>query len=275
MTKDNQIGYSEYYVAFLDILGFKDLVLSELPEDKNRIERYFERTKVIINDIKEIEAKSKLGAIVISDTIILSVPFGSERQENISNLRQLCVAIQEIQFELARERIWLRGAISSGNAYIADDENQIVGPAYINAYRLEKNVAKYPRVILDDKLVSKLNMSSAQELITAINSLEVNQEYDPEKFNILYNWKNRSIKSEIERDVSFFIDYMVYCFTKEGELQEIISSIEQSMYKNSAAYSKYRWLVDYLITSCRHHHNLFPTIDRAVLRNQLKRLENL
>jgi hypothetical protein len=269
MTKDHQIDYSEHYVAFLDILGFTDLVRSKLVEDKSRINRYLEKTK-------SIKTKYKLGAIVISDTIILSVPFGSERQENISNLRRLCVAIQEIQFDLAHEQIWLRGAVSPGDAYIAEDDSQIVGPAYIDAYLLEKNVAIYPRVILDNKLVSKLKMSSAQELITAINSLEGNQEYDPEKSNILYNWKNKSIKSEIERDVSFFIDYMAYCFTRKGELQKIISSIEQSMYKNSDAYSKYRWLVDYLIESCRHHNNdRLYKFDRADLLDQLKILEKL
>lgn len=276
MTSDHQIGYSEYYVAVLDILGFKDLVLNELDENKYKIARYLEITKGLLNDNKGKKAESKLGTIVISDTIILSIPFGSGRQENISNLRQLCVAIQDIQFKLALNKIWLRGAISSGNTYIADDESQIVGPAYINAYLLEENVAIYPRVILDNKLVSKLNMSSAQELIRAINSPEENQEHDPEKSNILYNWKNKSIKSEIERDVSFFIDYMIYCFTREGELQEIISNIEQSMYKNSAAYSKYRWLVNYLIESCRHHNNdRLYKFDRADLLDQLKILEKL
>lgn len=181
----------------------------------------------MINDIKGNKTKPKLGVIAISDTIIISVPFGYELQEKISNLRYLCVVIQDLQFKLALEKIWLRGAISSGDAYIADDGNQIVGPAYIHAYLLEENVAKYPRVILDNKLLSQLNISSAQELITTINSPEENREYDPENSNILYNWKNKSIKSEIERDVSFFIDYMIYCFTRQGELQKIISSIGQ------------------------------------------------
>jgi hypothetical protein len=274
MTIDHQIGYSEYYVAFLDILGFKDLVLSETDGDKQIIDNYLKKIKEFINGNKEENTIPKLSVNAISDAIILAVPFGSEYQENISNLRRLCVAIQDIQYKLALEKIWLRGAISFGNAYISDGEKQIIGPAYIHAYLLEEKVAIYPRVILDSKLLGKLEMLSAQELITAINSLDEHREDDPEKSNILFNWKNKSI-SEIERDVPFFIDYMVFCFTREGELQKIISAIEQSMYKNTAAYSKYRWLVDYLITSCRHHINHLPKIDYKELFNQLKILEQL
>ena len=52
MTPDHKICYSEYYVAVLDILGFKDLVQNELDENKYKIARYLEITKGFLNDNK-------------------------------------------------------------------------------------------------------------------------------------------------------------------------------------------------------------------------------
>lgn len=265
--------YSDYFVAFLDVLGFKELVLSQ---DRAKVTQYLEKTKSIIDEIRKIKARRKLSAITISDSIILSIPFGAEKEENISNLRQLCVAIQKIQFELALEKIWVRGAISFGDAFISDEENQIVGPAYINAYSLEKTVAVYPRVILDNRLIDQFDMRSAQGLIDAINAPGRNPEYCPARSNILYEWYHQgAIKYGLERDVAFFIDFMIFCFTKEDALPKVIVNLEQSMYKNGTAYPKYRWLVDYLISSCIHHNNFICGIDRTVLREQLERLKKL
>ncbi|MEY6433600.1 hypothetical protein ABC977_14435 [Thioalkalicoccus limnaeus] len=250
--------------------------MSERDEDKKRIENYFNKAKEIISEIKRIRSKRKIGAIVISDAIILSVPFGLDSPENYSNLRQLCIAIQKIQFGLSLEGIWLRGAISFGNAYINNDESQIVGPAYVNAYLLEQISATHPRVILDSKLIGKLGFSSAQELITKINNTHDAQEYRPETSNILYEWyHNGTLKHGLEKDIPLFIDYMVYCFVQEGALTRIVSSVEASMYANSDIYLKYRWVVDYLISSCIHHNNHILLIDSTALHEQLGKLKNL
>lgn len=45
ITIEPRIHYSEYYVAFLDVLGFKDLVLSDKDEEKIKLEKYFYTTK--------------------------------------------------------------------------------------------------------------------------------------------------------------------------------------------------------------------------------------
>ncbi len=123
-----------HYVAYLDILGFKDLVKSKEHKDRKKIYEYFKLIEEITSDLKKIESQKDIGAIIISDSVTLSVPFGAEKDENIYKLRKLCIAIQKIQFKLAEKTIWLRGAISSGEAYFDSKKNQIVGPAYINAF---------------------------------------------------------------------------------------------------------------------------------------------
>ena len=150
------INYEKSYVAFLDVLGFKKLVMSKNKKEKLKLEQYFGIVNSAIEYLKEIPSKRNIGSIIISDSVILSVPHGQDRQTNINKLRHLCVAVGIIQQHLALKNIWLRGAISSGDTYFNSDKRQIVGPAYINAYLLEGSVAVSPRVVLDSKIIEEL-----------------------------------------------------------------------------------------------------------------------
>ncbi len=60
--------------------------------------------------------------ITISDSIILSVEHGIDKEANIHRLKNLCVAVGLIQSSLALKNIWLRGGISSGEAFFNQDE---------------------------------------------------------------------------------------------------------------------------------------------------------
>lgn len=170
MDQMNQsIIYNQTYVAFLDVLGFKELVFKNNPESRGKLDEYFNILNHVIRYIRGIEMKKDIGFIVISDSIIMTIPQGNTRDEKLNSLRTICVATGLIQSELALLDIWLRGGISSGNAYFNKQTNQIVGPAYINAYLLEENMAIYPRILLDSKVINELNFSSANELIDEIN----------------------------------------------------------------------------------------------------------
>ncbi len=41
IEEDYRINYEKSYVAFLDVLGFKNLVYSKIDSDKKKIETYF------------------------------------------------------------------------------------------------------------------------------------------------------------------------------------------------------------------------------------------
>lgn len=278
MNNDSEIQYSDYYVAFLDILGFKNLVNNKKPEDMKKISKYFQLIKEITNDLKKIEPKKNIGSIIISDSVILSVRIGTDQLENIKNLRQLCIAIQKIQFKLAEINIWLRGAISSGKAYFNATDSQVVGPAYINAYLLEERLAINPRVILDNKLITELGLDSAQTLIDRINTFPtISNEYDALKSNILFQWNhNRILKNGLTKDVALFVDYLVYAFEDESKLKTIVKNIETNIYSDNNIYSKYRWVADYLFASCQHHNDNMPcNIESSLLREQCNRLQML
>lgn len=84
------------------------------------------------NEISSL--KKYIKSIVISDSIILSVETVNDNYKNLTILQNLCLFIAKIQEKLALENIWMRGAISHQETHFDEDNNQVVGEAYINAY---------------------------------------------------------------------------------------------------------------------------------------------
>jgi hypothetical protein len=248
------ISYEKSYVAFLDVLGFKNLVMSNKKKDKVKLEQYFGIVNSAIEYLKGIPSKKNIRSIIISDSVILSVPHGQNNQENIDKLRHLCVAVGLIQQYLALKNIWLRGAISSGDTYFNSEKGQIVGPAYINSYLLEGSIAISPRVVLDSKIIEELEFSSATEFIDSMNKMDYGGlSYKNWGSSILHSWHypDGKLVTLIEQDIALFIDYLSPVVESNGRrLLKIIENIESNMYKNTTTYKKFRWVADYLKSIC-------------------------
>lgn len=261
------ITYTKSYVAFLDVLGFKNLIFSQNKTNHKKVENYFGIVNSAIKYLENIDAKQDIGSIVISDSIILSIPLDESEESdemNIEKLRQLSLAIGLIQFALALKDIWLRGGISSGKTYFDKNTNQVVGDAYINAYLLEEKMSINPRVIIDNKIVTELKCKSAAELIQKINSKKA--------FNwgehILYDWgTNKNNFSTLEKDIPLFIDYFDFATTNEHGSQyilDIIENIENNMYNNTTLYKKFKWLSVYLLSKLEHNDTNETMIKRLI-----------
>ena len=244
-AKEN-IEYQSSYVAFIDVLGFKGLVFSQKKEDKERLKQYFGIVNEAIRYLKQIPSKSNIGSIIISDSIILSVPQAPVKEENINRLRHLCIAVGIIQLHLSLKNIWVRGAISSGEAYFNPQNNQVVGPAYINSYLLEKELAKNPRVILDSKIINELGFRSAARFIRKINEEPNGLNFSNWGSSILFDWQFTTSKP-INKDVPLFIDYLLPIVEKGGENFELlVNNLAKSIYSDTNIYDKFRWVVEYL-----------------------------
>jgi hypothetical protein len=231
--------YKNSYVAFLDVLGFKKLVFSESEEDKKKIENYFEIINDEIDKLKEIQSKEQINYIVISDSIIITIEQSEDKNQNIDNLRQLCIAVGKIQYRLALHNIWLRGGISSGETYIDGNDKQIVGTGYINAYLLEENHAIVPRVIVDNKIVYELGVDTSDELINKINGQR-------EQYLFVWDWLgNHMVK--IEKDIPLFINYF-YNIENDIDLLNIMDNIQENIYCEVGLYKKFKWTADYLVS---------------------------
>lgn len=251
MSNQIKIRYVKSFVAFIDVLGFSEIVNDNRPEGIQKLNTYFTIINDVITKLRNIEEKRDIGYITISDSIVLTIPQDCQnKMNNTNNLRQLCIAVGEIQSKLARSNIWVRGAISSGDAYFNSKRNQIVGPAYISAYNLENSIAKYPRVIIDSKIVSQLGFHNATEFIKTINTINNrNSRFISWGTTVLFCWEDQIgyPRTLIPRDVPLFIDYLCPIVERGGDdLLAVIQNIENNIYRDTRLYEKYRWVADYL-----------------------------
>ena len=256
-NKIKPINYVQSYVAFLDVLGFKELVYGKKAEDKEKLEKYFHHIEEFIIYLKTTPIKSDLdiGYIVISDSIIITVKHCQSNDENIKILRHLCIAIAFLQSLLSVLDIWLRGGISSGETYFDEKNHQIIGKAYIEAYLLEEKLVSNPHVVLDNKIINELGFKNSDELIDKINDIHNGglSFYNCGK-TILYDWNN---SNSIEKELPILIDYLSFFFnpstttnkTSFGKIKEkIIQNIEENIYTKTALYKKYKWVANYILS---------------------------
>jgi len=224
------------FVAFLDVLGFSDLVSKNNVES---LESYFSKITGVLESLKE--KKSKIYSLSISDSIILIAEPG------LDSFRELVTAIRTIQSQLLYRKIILRGAVSYGPVFYDRERNIIVGKGYIKAYLLEAQ-AIYPRVIIDPAII-KLFGKDKTTFIKQVNT------------SIDYTFEKRLIycKSEFSRiqDDAIFIDYANKIVMKEklhGADLKTYQTILENLYTDQKVFSKYIWLRDYFLESFKLTH---------------------
>ncbi len=163
--------YEERFVAFIDILGFKELISSKIDtldtligviqllrsEVENKpyvIEKenhmVFMAGSIEDNDSDRFHSSREIS--VFSDLVVISYEVRNEVSV-LNNLHKLLHSIYFVQEHLSINSILIRGGISCGPLYHKGDI--CIGPALLRAYELESSFAKYPRVILDPLLIEQ------------------------------------------------------------------------------------------------------------------------
>lgn len=145
----------DYYVSFIDILGFNSIIDSAQEE---RDEVVF-ATKYIYETIAE-KAREDLGIFTFTDCVYV---VAEEEKlpcmlEFISSVQMVFLNASKLDpiVELKQRRLFLlRGSITKGKALV-DQANGILGGQAINkAYELESKNAIYPRIILDPIIIKE------------------------------------------------------------------------------------------------------------------------
>ncbi len=250
------MSYDKYIVAFIDILGFKNLVkqsennkrdfikvhkvLSNFAILKNK--ETWEKARILM-EIEEDTQKKGLDDFYIdnmvcctcfSDSIIIAI----NAQDKISQRCSALIAmLAKISTELLREGILIRGAITYGNLFVDDTLNIYCGTALNKAYNLESTVAKYPRILLSSELIEQLN------------------------YPLTAKWERMPYHQYIERfsDGTAGFSPLVYLQVMQGapdiipdeKLKNILVDIKRTIIKglddnieNPNIYEKYAWLVE-------------------------------
>ncbi len=145
--------YEDRILAFVDILGFKDMVhISSFdPREQQRIKAAMDiiHSYKVLNDAGENGGLRKFGVQVttFSDSAILSYPINFD-----GGLFHVLLDLIHLQIDLSNIGVFIRGGVSIGPAH--HDEINAYGPAMIEAYGLESDKAVYPRIILTGQTLS-------------------------------------------------------------------------------------------------------------------------
>lgn len=154
------ISNKECYVAFLDLLGFYEIIdewepskINEMFEglfDAGNLLKSCRATPLGFDSIKSAEyfnsLHENLFIYIMSDSIVLAIENSNER--NLHFLLYTCDFIQKYFFE--QYSVILRGGVSVGWFY---GQGPIAfGEGFVNAHYLEDKKAIYPRIIIDKKL---------------------------------------------------------------------------------------------------------------------------
>ncbi len=161
-------------VAFIDILGFKEMVSSDIDRvivalryieafcdsfysfparDTDRIvptsytSGYDSAYSANYEDDIEYEM-NKPTATMFSDSIVISQPMNE-----YFDISEFIEFISKMQYQLLLEGVLIRGGVSVGNLY--HRRGYIFGDGMVSAYNLESTVAQYPRIIISPDIIRK------------------------------------------------------------------------------------------------------------------------
>ncbi|MCM2281422.1 MAG: hypothetical protein NDI61_06205 [Bdellovibrionaceae bacterium] len=171
-TELMEISYENRLVAFLDVMGFQELLKDP---QAVKLNQYFRQVRKTMADksatFHGLSTEQKFRKILFSDSIILSIELSSERNEDVARIAHFFHSISRLQYDLATScDIWTRGAVSFGKLHINEATNEMVGTAFISAYNLEK-FADYPRIVIAPKVCTSVGLNPP-EFVSRINNCQ-------------------------------------------------------------------------------------------------------
>jgi hypothetical protein len=155
------MNYEDRLVAFIDILGFKNLVGETVDakgvENTDKIAHLYESYEIIQQNWSDLQGLSESKRVTIfSDCVVVSV-----KVSETSQIFWTLLEIKHLIMQLVWRGILVRGALVRGK--LIHDTNKVFGPALVEAYLLESKAAHYPRVILDRSLVKSASEARAPD----------------------------------------------------------------------------------------------------------------
>jgi len=143
------VEYGDRYCAFVDILGFRELV-SYLGNSISKVES-LRNTLATIHQ-QPLQAGPSLFLNTdfrtqsISDALVVSVA------ANEGALSELLFSLQTLTMRLLVDGYFIRGAVVKGRLY--HDDKMAFGEALIKAYQYESTVVRYPRIMVLSDVVA-------------------------------------------------------------------------------------------------------------------------
>lgn len=223
-------SYENKVVLYLDILGFKNLILNTQKKNikKKSIQLINNIYEVVINSFEETKYekrfKSDISQVqhiwelqllknpyiqnkkisIFSDTIVIT--FASE---NVNHWMDFFNNINQLQVKLINLGVLCRGALTYGE--VIHNENIIFGPAIVDAYELEGKYAKYPRIIVSDCIIQFLKKKFNCRIVQSYGESDAN-----------YSWEKEDEEDRLNPDLIRSQDSILYENFAEEILDDLI-----------------------------------------------------
>jgi len=141
--------YNHAIVTFVDLLGFGSAVDGGKPV--NDILAMLQAVREEAHEDTETKKLVKIEYMCVSDCMIRALHLDDQQKVTAPELQQEMLQLVHMQCSLILKGFPVRGAVSHGPVYFKG--RTLFGPAYQKAYKLERDVAKTPRIIVDKAVI--------------------------------------------------------------------------------------------------------------------------
>lgn len=237
--------YEDRILAFIDVLGFSEAIkqtMKDGKENKAQTDRIDSLIRVIQSDLKiddesyrkhynfsDKEISVLKGSRVVnqfSDSIVISYLINEESGIFVMLLEILFLCMTALQHDFL-----LRGAIVRNKLY--HSKNEIFGPGLVEAYEMEKSLAIYPRIVLDDDIIklsrkyygTQNGPDTEEEFVRSL----VKRDFDG-MYYINYFDGVESELDNAENDMPLYFN----------RLRDVIEKLK--LYESASVKSKYLWI---------------------------------
>lgn len=167
LKRSNEIAYQKGIISFIDVLGFRALLLRERPKAILDYLELLHWTADVADDEKGEKRTPDVHVVAFSDSIIrVANPL-----EESALFHELLMIIHA-QMELSAHGVFLRGGLTYGDVYAVG--NTVFGPGFVEAYELESKYAVVPRVVISHSILHALQ---SELLVQSQDTLEEEIEY--------------------------------------------------------------------------------------------------
>lgn len=208
---------SNYIIAYLDILGAKQMICNDDNFDFLNHLNMFMEDAIQESGGGVFHKKEKIFVKIFSDNILLAIELKENDEEKDHKMAVLFNTVANIYNEILRYGYLLRGAIIEGEFFYNDII--VYGKGLVEAVQLEEKVADVPRILVRTKVSEPnsyyyLMQDKDNELF--LNIFHLCNAFDDGtfKYNLLEMLKKNKENDYIKEKIMWMIKYFNSWFTK-------------------------------------------------------------
>ena len=208
---------SNHIIAYLDILGAKDMICNDNNFD------FLNHLNMFMEDAIEesgggiFPKEEEIYIKIFSDNILLAIELKENDEQKDNKIATLFNTVANIYNEILRYGYLIRGAIVEGEFF----HNDIIvyGKSLVEAVQLEENVAKYPRILVKTEVNTPNNLyylMKDNDGEVFLNVFHLCNIFDDVAFkiNLLELLKKHKNNEKIKEKIIWMVKYFNFWFTK-------------------------------------------------------------